>query len=373
MNTQEQCKEGTESKENRSPPPERDRGTQGEWQTVDRRRAKNQRRRNPTNTPKQKQMWPSLVIRGIAKPRENRDTFCLQRKLAELELDMRDAFVQPQGSVRLLFETEQKKTAALEQLQTEEKQAKLLESFGKDASVERGRSPHRIAFLRVPQRDSREGFKASLEREGFTVEHIEYRGHQERHTHTRIVTVKEGDKAKAAIEKGEVRLGFLVRYRVGSAHAPPPVQRFRCQNFQCHSNSCTNAQRCRKCAGPHRSSECTAPASVRRCANCGGPHAASAFVCPKRPLTVQQKQQQAQRAQYARTQPQARPSSRHSQSQQHQSQQRSWARIADPHTLQARTSEQRKQPKHVQTEPTHMHACQSHSPPPTKSLSLIHI
>ena len=108
----------------------------------------------------------------------------LQKKVTALQLDVHDAFMNAQGTVRLLFQTPEKQTAALAALRTPEGQASLKGNFGEGAKVEGGRSPHRLAFLRVPQQDGRESFKTHLEQAGLTVEHIEYRGQIGRHTHT---------------------------------------------------------------------------------------------------------------------------------------------------------------------------------------------
>jgi len=110
-----------------------------------------------------------------------------------------------QGTVRLLFEKQEEQQEALAQLRTQEGQERVKEQFGEKARVEKGLSPHRMAFLRVPQRDGKESFKKHLERIGFTVEHIECRGQEGRRTHTRIVTVSEGERAREVIKSGELR------------------------------------------------------------------------------------------------------------------------------------------------------------------------
>ncbi len=59
-------------------------------------------------------------------------------------------------------------------------------------------------------------------------------------------------------------------------------QCYRCQAWGHTVANCISTDKCRRCAGPHRSSECprTAPAL---CANCQGPHAASSGLCPSKP------------------------------------------------------------------------------------------
>ena len=264
---------------------------QGEWQDPTHRKRKKWRKKKPQQ--KEKKWLPSIVIYGSQNKKEHLDTFVLQEKLATLELELHDAFANRQGTIVLLFETEAKQNAALAKLRTADGQARITEQFGAEARAEPGRSPHRIAFLRVPQRDGRESFKHHLERAGFTVEHIEYRGQEGRRTHTRIVTVKEGEKAKEAIRNGEVKLGLFVRYKVGEVHKRPAFQCYACQAWNDHTSAtCTRTPACRKCgSSSHRSSACSVPPEKRRCINCGGPHAANSILCERRPKTEQQQKQ----------------------------------------------------------------------------------
>ena len=262
------------------------------------RRAGNKAKRRKNRQKAEKEWLPSIVIFGIEKPGELRDTFLLQDKVGRLGLEVHDAFMNVQGTVRLLFQTLAELDKALTKTRTAEWQAQLREKFGAEARAERGHSRHKIAFLRVPQKDSKDGFKRHLERLGFTVEHIQYRGQEGRRTHTRIVTVREGDKAKQAIKDGEVRMGPVVRYKVGEAHEKlARIQCFRCQQYHdTIAKFCEREVACRKCgargAHGHATRDCTAPPHVRRCVLCDGAHAAGAFVCPKRPKTFRELQRE---------------------------------------------------------------------------------
>jgi len=280
---------GFEEKGGREDAPSREE-SQGEWKKVNRKGRKKGRRKEKQKQ-KEKTWFPSIAIFGSKNLKGNRDAFLLQEKVTALNLGAHDAFTNAQGTVRLLFENQEKQAKALAHLRTPEGQGQVNEQFGENARVERGLSPHRMAFLRVPQRDGKESFKTHLERAGFTVEHIEYRGQEGRRTHTRIVTVSEGERAREVITRGELKLGLFVKYQVGEVHARPPQQCFRCQEWGCFSATCTNKQACRKCGGPHRSSTCDIAPAKRYCINCGGNHGANSFLCPKRPKTEQQRAQ----------------------------------------------------------------------------------
>lgn len=61
-----------------------------------------------------------------------------------------------------------------------------------------------------------------------------------------------------------------------------PKQCFRCMAWGHLASTCKEAQACRHCAGPHRSSECQDKSAVK-CALCLGPHRASSPACKEAP------------------------------------------------------------------------------------------
>ena len=71
------------------------------------------------------------------------------------------------------------------------------------------------------------------------------------------------------------------RYR----STPPPVtQCYKCQGFNYIAKDCKKEQKCVRCAGAHKSTECPDKdkASLKiKCSNCNGDHVASYRECPK--------------------------------------------------------------------------------------------
>lgn len=68
-------------------------------------------------------------------------------------------------------------------------------------------------------------------------------------------------------------------------HPPGPVQCHNCQLWHHTQATCKLAPKCVKCAGSHRSKDCTIVKGVDnvKCANCQGGHTANWGGCPKRP------------------------------------------------------------------------------------------
>jgi hypothetical protein len=73
-------------------------------------------------------------------------------------------------------------------------------------------------------------------------------------------------------------------------------QCYRCQKWGYVSYRCRLDPKCLKCAGSHRSYECTIkPDESPKCANCDGPHVASSYDCRHHPRTIRANLEQKQR------------------------------------------------------------------------------
>ena len=66
---------------------------------------------------------------------------------------------------------------------------------------------------------------------------------------------------------------------------PPPVtQCYKCQGFNHVAKDCKSDQKCVRCAGAHKSTECPdkdKESLKLKCSNCDGDHIASFRKCPK--------------------------------------------------------------------------------------------
>ena len=76
-----------------------------------------------------------------------------------------------------------------------------------------------------------------------------------------------------------------IRIRCESYRTTPQVtQCYKCQSFNHIAKDCKNAQKCVRCAGSHKSSECPDKDKYSlklKCSNCDGEHVASSKECPK--------------------------------------------------------------------------------------------
>lgn len=83
---------------------------------------------------------------------------------------------------------------------------------------------------------------------------------------------------------------------------PPPRQCWKCQSWGHEISSCEGEDRCRRCAGPHKSSDCERTAPLC-CVNCAQPHASSSSSCPLRPRQQQKPVSRAAPASRSRRRP----------------------------------------------------------------------
>ena len=76
-----------------------------------------------------------------------------------------------------------------------------------------------------------------------------------------------------------------IRIRCESYRTTPQVtQCYKCQGFNHIAKDCKKAQKCVRCAGAHKSTECpdkNKDSLKLKCSNCNGEHVASSKECPK--------------------------------------------------------------------------------------------
>ena len=68
-----------------------------------------------------------------------------------------------------------------------------------------------------------------------------------------------------------------------TTNPPPPVtQCYKCKGFNHVAKDCKSEQKCVRCAGAHKSTECADKhKEFLKCSNCDGDHVASFRTCPK--------------------------------------------------------------------------------------------
>ena len=81
---------------------------------------------------------------------------------------------------------------------------------------------------------------------------------------------------------------FDVDYRIVPVDLNREVRRcFKCQQYGHTQKFCkVELPACGKCAGPHRTSECTAATTEWSCVNCGGPHQTGDILCAEQVKAV---------------------------------------------------------------------------------------
>jgi hypothetical protein len=89
----------------------------------------------------------------------------------------------------------------------------------------------------------------------------------------------DSKEEKDKIIQGKFHI-YHQRFNVVSFEEDPPIsQCHKCQQFGHHARSCSSEQRCNRCGGGHKHTECQVNRDEAKCCNCGGAHAASFKGC----------------------------------------------------------------------------------------------
>ncbi|XP_033736414.1 uncharacterized protein LOC117324602 [Pecten maximus] len=80
-----------------------------------------------------------------------------------------------------------------------------------------------------------------------------------------------------------VNIGYR-SYQV-KLYVPPPLRCYKCNRYGHMAVNCKGKQRCQKCGGDHKVSECEN--TEKKCVNCGGDHSAAYGGCPARKKAIE--------------------------------------------------------------------------------------
>lgn len=106
-----------------------------------------------------------------------------------------------------------------------------------------------------------------------------------------LCNLNKDDKTQSIYELNQF-LGFYVK--VESYRFKGVKQCYNCMLFNHSSENCRMDPRCLKCAGPHKTFECTKDRKEAACcANCGGEHPANFKGCPAHPQQIKNKKTEA--------------------------------------------------------------------------------
>lgn len=251
--------------------------SQGGWQ-------QQQQRKKKKGNKSAKERGHCLLVLDIEDVRPFRSLMFLDKVVTEIFPTAQDAKLTTRGAVLVTFETLVQMRVSL---RTAGQTEKFAERFGPRARTVESDMFKRVAIIRFfrgcPDSDIEQG----LAEKGMGVAKIERKGHPHAFTCTAIVTLTSEEHADQLIFGGSLQIGRR-SFEVQKVKPRRPVQCYRCQSWRCSTAICRKADgddTCRKCAGKHRSSNCTA-GNTRHCALCGGAHASSSARCKFHPANL---------------------------------------------------------------------------------------
>ena len=222
----------------------------------------------------------ALIISRVHNPSQYSDTYLLATTIRELLPAATEAKLRPFGSIRVILPSSADRASVLQKFR--DSPAWLQSSFGQSVTLSLPRTPlHTVAVTRVPSQLTAEKVQQELPRirDLPPVSHIAFRGSGVRKT--LILGFSTPDDRDRVLRRGKLPL-YMQMYTVERPHTRGHIQCFKCQHYFHTTVTCSSPHDiCRKCAGRHRSSQCTS--SFLKCTLCGGTHSASSLECPKHP------------------------------------------------------------------------------------------
>ena len=142
---------------------------------------------------------------------------------------------------------------------------------------------HRVVAIGVHQTISEEDIKSELAKNNIKINQVQRLKFNGQPTRKVVVEFDNEQDMKIALFNG-IYFG-RIRVRCESYRTTPPVtQCYKCQGFNHIAKDCKNDQKCVRCAGAHKSTECPDKNKETlkiKCSNCHGNHEASSRECQK--------------------------------------------------------------------------------------------
>ena len=142
---------------------------------------------------------------------------------------------------------------------------------------------HKVVAIGVHQTVSEDDIKTELAKSNIKINKVQRLKFNGQPTRKVVIEFENEQDMKIALFSG-IYFG-RIRIRCESYRTTPPVtQCYKCQGFNHIAKDCKKEQKCVRCAGAHKSTECPDKdkASLKpKCSNCNGDHVASSRECPK--------------------------------------------------------------------------------------------
>ena len=142
---------------------------------------------------------------------------------------------------------------------------------------------HKVVAIGVHQTISEDDIKAELAKNNVKINKVQRLKFNGQPTRKVVIQFENEQDMKIALFSG-IYFGRM-RIRCESYRTTPPVtQCYKCQGFNHVAKDCKSEQKCVRCAGAHKSTECpdkNKKSLKLKCSNCKGDHVASSRDCPK--------------------------------------------------------------------------------------------
>ena len=141
---------------------------------------------------------------------------------------------------------------------------------------------YKVVAIGVHQTISEDDIKTELAKNNIKINKVQRLKFNGQPTRKVVIQFENEQDMKIALYSG-IYFG-RIRIRCESYRTAPQVtQCYKCQGFNHIAKDCKNAQKCLRCAGAHKSSECPYKdknSLKLKCSNCNGEHVASSKECP---------------------------------------------------------------------------------------------
>ena len=142
---------------------------------------------------------------------------------------------------------------------------------------------YKVVAIGVHQTISEDDIKTELAKSNVKINKVQRLKFNGQPTRKVVIQFENEQDMKIALYSG-IYFG-RIRIRCESYRTTPQVtQCYKCQGFNHIAKDCKNAQKCLRCAGAHKSTECpdkNKDSLKLKCSNCNGEHVASSKECPK--------------------------------------------------------------------------------------------
>ena len=142
---------------------------------------------------------------------------------------------------------------------------------------------HKVVAIGVHQTISEDDIKTELAKNNVKINKVQRLRFNGQPTRKVVIQFENEQDMKIALYSG-IYFG-RIRIRCESYRTTPQVTKcYKCQGFNHIAKDCKNAQKCVRCAGSHKSTECpdkNKDSLKLKCSNCNGEHVASSKECPK--------------------------------------------------------------------------------------------